>query len=612
MWKRRLMSLRSWRTTLIELLIPLLFLVAFNAPGLSKPPPTLSPSSASLANQTTALGMMSSFIGAPVFPSIGPYSATYIPSNWDNRTTPGFMYYPNTSQRVERIMKTMTTNILSNALHSIPLYGFAAEEDMVRHYEAHPMTIWAGISFYDDGVPKVSHDGKEQWKYSVRINGSYVPSTNLAQQTVFAGHLGGADSQAWVRYHSVGFLLVQWAVDQAIAHEISASSTYVPPAVPKDLASLLCFADSTNPDDLQKCNVTANVGYRRLPFMQDSTLTLLWIFKWLPGWCLNVASVFFFSSQLSPRIRERQHRLPLSLMGMSDVASQCAHFCTSAIFSLPLAILYTLIWHLVNVTYFSNNLLVGTFLFLYLLSMSSFAATLSPLLQQADRSVQTIFLFCFAFGLAYVVTLVTAGEQSGRGNGVWKLVLASVPFGAAHLGGELILDLEERNLGITLETISSGGLSTGSSDPSFVELLSVLSASILFWWMVGFWLSAVLRDPDQGERRSCCFCLETVASCSSNANKSSRAKREMASPLLLLLPEESESQQHHPHHEKLSAEQATQTLVSVRSLTKIYHGTGLGCGGKSKSTNKVAVDNLSFSLQRNQIFCLLGHNVSFL
>ena len=515
-------------------------------------------------------------------------------------------------------MQTIATNVLSNNINPIPLHGFKSEKDMVDYYESHPMTIWAGICFHqigtsDDAYANNVNNVNNKWEYSIRINGSYVPSTNTKLQTMEKGHLGGADGNAWQMYHSTAFLQMQYAVDQAITHAIATNPSYPPypyqpPAVPKDLPSLLCFADAGS--NKKNCNVTANIGFHRLPSMNDPTSNLLWIFKWLPGWCLNVASVFFFSSQLSPRILEKKHRLTLSLMGMSDVASHLAHLITSAIFALPLAILYTIIWYVVNIFYFSNSLIIFLFFFLYLLSIASFASTLTPLLKQADRSVQTIFLFCFAFGLAYVLTLVTTSDQGGEGNGVWKLILALVPFGAAHLGGELVIDLEGRDLGLTLGNLGAGGIwigSGGSNNPSFVELLIVVATSIVGWSLVGYWLSAVLRDPDHGERRALCFCCQ--CSCTNrkrNAAQQGRGKKELLSPLMVStkkygsdVPLVVDSE-----HEQLTAEQIASTIVSVRNLTKIYTSE---CGNGS-SANKTAVNNLSFSLQKNQIFCLLGHN----
>ena len=115
MWKRRLIATRSWRTTLIEMFIPLLFLLVFNVPGLSKSKPKTHASIPSVPNTTTPLGMMSSILEAPVYPSIGPFSDTYIPSKWDNSTTPGLM--------VGLIYSWTTTQLLLKLKHELTFHS---------------------------------------------------------------------------------------------------------------------------------------------------------------------------------------------------------------------------------------------------------------------------------------------------------------------------------------------------------------------------------------------------------------------------------------------------------------------------------------------------------
>ena len=618
------MAKRSWQTTVMEMLIPLLFLFAFNAPGLSNPKPIVPPLAVQQPNGSTALGLMSTVLESPVFPNTGPFSAQYIPSNWSSAqgSAPGLMYYPNTSTQVQSIMNTIKTNILSNAVAPVPLYGFATEKDMVQYYEAHPMTVWAGISFYKDGTnpnSRTTTTTTGDFSYAIRINGSYVPSTDANQQQVHVGHLGGASSVDASKYHAVGFLLLQWAVDQAIIQNIVGAAVptfqYQPPAVPKDLQSYQCFAHAKSPQATSRCNLTANIGFRPLPTINDPTVELLWIFKWLPGWCLNVASVFFFSAQLVPLINERKHRLPLSLMGLRDSAMLLASLLSSACVAVPLSLCYTGIWSLVNILYFSNPLLIAVFFFLYLISMASFAVTIAPLLTNADRSVQTIFLFCFAWGLAYVAALLTTptgGSSSsssnsggGEGNSAFKLLLAVVPFGAAHLGGELVVAFEGQNVGITWATV----LQRDGGNPSFAQLLVVMALSIVVWSVVGAYLDVVLKDPEHGERRHVCFCVEDVCchrrqcrtpnTTSPSQSSQSSQSSQLHSPLLVG-EGDYRSGRSDVHHEPLNELQMNSTVASVRNLKKIYQ---VAC-----QKSKVAVDGLNFTLQRNQIFCLLGHN----
>ena len=199
-----------------------------------------------------------------------------------------------------------------------------------------------------------------------------------------------------------------------------------------------------------------------------------------------------------------------------------------------------------------------------------------------------------------------AGGAGGGGNSGWKLVLASVPFGAAHLGGELVTELEGRNVGVTWTT----AYQRGGGHPSFVDLCTMLVVSILVWSLVGAYLEQVLKDPEYGERRSVCFCAEDLAACCCRRNWGERQSRRKSSNLRSPLLNEDDdddddddaAEENDPHHEAVVMD--ADTLVIVRRLTKTYKGNVCS----PASNTKLAVHGLSFSLQRNQIFCLLGHN----
>ena len=157
--------------------------------------------------------MVDALVGAPVFPPIGPYSSVYVPQPW-NHTPPYVLYTPNVSDAVNSVMSTVG----GTSFVGLTPRGFASEKDLVAFYEADPMGTWAGVVFEAEAP---------NWRYTIRINGSFAPPSDPAQQHVRRGHLGGAAVNDWVRYFQTGFLLLQFNLDQAIAQEAS-KETYQP------------------------------------------------------------------------------------------------------------------------------------------------------------------------------------------------------------------------------------------------------------------------------------------------------------------------------------------------------------------------------------------------
>ncbi len=682
LWKKRVMAVRSWRATLVELIIPLLFLIAFNAPGLSKAPNKVpAADNVTVPNASTALGLISSLVSSPVFPPVGPYDATYVPSAWA-AGVPALAYAPNSSARAARVMSMVKTHILSDRFSPVPLLGFADEAALVRHYEAHPMTVWAGVVFSEGADTSAYTDADADadagtdtdalanaeavnWRYSIRINGSFAAPTDPDAQFVHRGHLGGASKYDWLRYHQTGFLLLQYAIDQAIIAEVTqtggrsslltdhasedADATtnaylYRPPAVPRDPASYACFLKAAADQTVPKCNITANVGFRAQPHVLDATTEPLWIFKWLPGWCLNVAAVFCFSAQLVPLVRERRHRSPLALMGLRDAAMQASFLCYGAIVALPTACLFAFAWRLVHITSdLSSFTLVAFFMFSYLVALSSFASAVAPLFSGGeDRITQLGFLGCFFVGLTYVGALVGTGTSSGRGAGALKLSLSGLPFGAAHLGGELIMGLEGRNIGLTWHSVAVSG---AGGEPSMAELFTVVWCSVGMWSFVARYLDAVMPDPEHGDSRHPCFCITDLRwfCCRNRRVGGGRPQSPLAMRLLDTAAgssgrtegaeegryddyydnpfdhdggggddEDADEEKRREegfggrqNHEPIGVALRARIRVRVRDLTKIYRRGVCGAGGDAP---KVAVSGLNVDLVEGQIFSLLGHN----
>ena len=610
MRKRWLMAWRTKKATLSEIFIPVIFLLIFNAPDISILPSTSSISTSSTSaespqifspNASTALGLMSTFVSSPVFPPLGPFDATYIPATWSE--PPGLAFAPNSSARARRVMNVVKSNIFSNSISPVPLLGFENEDMLVRYYEANPMTIWAGIVF-NETTSQAGDTLTQDWHYSIRINGSFAPNTQPESQFARRGHLGGAKKYDWYRYYQTGFAILQYSLDQAIIADVDPTYSFRASAEVKGMESLECFIAAASEKKYPKCNISANVGFRELPQNVDMTVDLLWIFKWLPGWCLNVASVFFLSAQVIHIVTERQHRSSLELMGLNVSAMHMHNVLHGILMAIPTAVLFGIMWRLVRViTSLSNMSLVSLFLASYLVSLTSFAMALAPFLTKGkDRISQVAFLLCFLLGLAYVGAMLTSGNSSGRGSGTIKLWLSMFPFGAAHLGGEIIVNLEGAMQGLRWSNVALGG---AGGEPSMADLMVCIWCSTLLWGLLACYLDRVVADPESGDSYHPCFCVMNAHTCFRNKLCSSGIRRKS---LLESLLDKKQLNYGSPYkirenHEPIRVSLQNSVSVHVRNLTKIYK-EGVCCGGKSKT----ALKGLDFDLVKGQIFSLLGHN----
>lgn len=364
-----LIKLRSWRTTLSELLLPLVFFVAFNSPGLGQQPRQIGSGSVIEFN-SSALGPPDLFQASPLFPPQGPFSSLYVPQEWApgvSRTKggpgPALIFAPNTSASVNQVMQVLAAS--APALpHLMPLHliGLKDEEEVIRRYDDQPMSVWAAIVFKEDG------EASRNWRYSLRLNGTWAPSSKPEDQLVKLGGLSGGSPDGWVRYQQTGFALLQYCVDQAIL-QVSSNGKYIfrsPASLSPEFTPEVCFDEAHDAASDVRCTVDAAVGFQRQPQIEDDTEDMLWILKWLPGWCLNVSAVFWLSSSMLPLVSEHKLKVPMRVMGMRDISYQLAWLLAAVALAAPMACCFAALWDLVNVTHFSSFWIVALFLYFYL------------------------------------------------------------------------------------------------------------------------------------------------------------------------------------------------------------------------------------------------------
>ena len=182
------------------------------------------------------------------------------------------------------------------------------------------------------------------------------------------------------------------------------------------------------------CNISHNAALLRLPDINDPTLVPLWIFKFLPGWCLNVSCVFWMAAVLTAIVREREERVKetMLVMGLIESAYAASWIASSALMAVPLATLLTLVERGTKMYFISAFWPLLLFNVLYLIALAAFAYGISPLVRQAETANVPCFLLAFASALAYMPLLIATDAAPSA----LKLALSFNPLCGAHLMGE--------------------------------------------------------------------------------------------------------------------------------------------------------------------------------
>ena len=227
------------------------------------------------------------------------------------------------------------------------------------------------------------------------------------------------------------------------------------------------------------------------------------------------------------------------------------------------------------------------------------------------------FLIVFSAAVVYVGLLISSGRQDGRGNDIAKLVFALLlPFGAGHLAGDLLMQQEDINVGVSFALGEQG------SGATFFHLLLVTGASIPLWILIGGYMDWVAAH---GGRRPCPCGRRTpgkraaggTTSSSGGGRRGGMPLSDVASgggggddapfvhPCWDNAADEEAGNAGDADHEPVSENQRHNVVVRVRLLRKEFRTGGrcFGAGGVTK-----AVNDLSLDLVRGEIFSLLGHN----
>ncbi|CAI2381272.1 unnamed protein product [Moneuplotes crassus] len=376
-----------------------------------------------------------------------------------------------------------------------------------------------------------------------------VPSTRSPKTTTVPG------TTDFMRYSRLGFMSLQ----SFIANYILKSET-------KSLESSIdIFMSMGSVDEFRKDDFWKNFG---------PTLALFMLI-------IFIAPVFrlvsFLTEEKASRAREG-----MKIMGLKDAPYWLSwfvyYFSVNFVISLFTGISFSLVL-------FPNSsmFLIFLWVFLYGLSLFSFGVLVSSFLQRPLIAciIVTIFHFLTYF---FVIPLDQPGVQDQT-----KIVFSAIPNIAMTLAAGALGDLETAGLGLTKSTIfnNTGHFKIGVSLISF-------GVNFLVQLLLGLYLDNVL-PKEFGKRQHPCFMFKKSFWFGAEYKDGNGLEA-------YLLQEEHEDfdqnednicEQVPPNVKQL---EATGDCMKVRHLKKVY------------SNGKVAVDDLSLTMYKNQIFALLGHN----
>ncbi|KAF4693894.1 hypothetical protein FOZ60_009637 [Perkinsus olseni] len=164
-----------------------------------------------------------------------------------------------------------------NGIDAAELRGFATEADLRYAYEdARPASFFAAIVF-----DPIDLSSKASVQYKILINGTYAPNSDPDKQVVITDDTSQALILDYGKYIDTGFVALQNMIDSALVRVLTANSSNltIPP-------------------------LNAVQSFPR-PTVQAAEAP--WVFKWLPGWCVNISILFWFTAMVTKMVYDKEY-----------------------------------------------------------------------------------------------------------------------------------------------------------------------------------------------------------------------------------------------------------------------------------------------------------------
>lgn len=303
-----------------------------------------------------------------------------------------------------------------NGIDASELRGFASDDDLKTAYqEARPSSFFAGIIF-DSTDPTL-------FAYEILINGTYAPTSEADKQIVVIDDTNHGMVLDYGKYIDTGFVAIQRMLDEAIVKVFNTNNV---------------------------TNIPSLNAIQAFPRPSVQAAEAPWVFKWLPGWCLNISILFWFTAMVTKMVYEKEYEYYRYFLILK--VSKWAYWSHWAIIFSLVSIVISLglvgVIYLDRVLVFSSWSLVWLHYLLFLWQLVA-AAILASSFTASVRSAGAIGLSAtFIISVVYIAFLVTGNVERLS---ALKTVLSIIPWFASMRGGEITagLDLRGRRVGLT-------------------------------------------------------------------------------------------------------------------------------------------------------------------
>ncbi|KAF4720532.1 hypothetical protein FOZ63_030957, partial [Perkinsus olseni] len=467
------------------------------------------------------------FLDSPVYPGNSqiPYSASWIPFTWESQDQ-RIWWAPNTDGEVSDIIQISAR---VNGIKPAELRGFATESDLRQAYaKAPPASFLAGIVF--DPIARPTNI-----RYKILVNGTYAPNTETEKQIVKPDDTSHALILDYGKYIDTGFVAIQNMIDNAILRRFTTNSTSV------------------------KISPLGAVQSFPRPTVQAAEAE--WVFKWLPGWCVNISILFWFTAIVTKMVYDKEYEyyryfLILKVSKLSYWSHWVALY--SAI-SVIISLAFTGVLYLDRVLVLSSWTLIWVHYLIFLWQLVV-VAIVAAALTRSVQSAGTVGLSCtFIISAVYIALILGGGVQHLS---ALKTALSMIPWFASMRGGELMaeFDLRGQKIGLTWSNAWAN---------EFAYLLIAQACGIILFLLI----SVRLLSSRRLLRRKPIHAGEADGSLTGTGAPPVLEEASLKSP-----------------------------AIRINSLTKRFR--------RNDKSILTAVNHLSFEVDRGEILGLLGHNVA--
>ncbi|KAL2632396.1 hypothetical protein R1flu_017082 [Riccia fluitans] len=485
--------------------------------------------------------------------------------------------------------------------------GFSSEDDMLDFYYTHPKMIFAALVF-DDSSTFSSQDLPEDLHYTIRINGSYLPSTSKSVGNKEDCELSGYACDA-SGYLNSGFLALQSVISQVTRTTALPGSS--------------CGSQKGKTTFVRQQALTAY--HRSFASLEFQLFTALYM-------VLALSPVL--QTTLTHIVQEKQSLVKdcMMLMGLKESVYWLAWLITYALMSAVTSFILVATAKWTTLFEYTSMGMLFLIIYPYTLSLITMAFALSTVFSkvQSATSFSGLLILCCSFVIIPIDLLQWT-------TGICALLSLISPIGLA-LAVDVIVRAEGRGQGITFYNFWS--TAKGTSPLSTGALVCIFIADAIIYGIIAWYLDNTWPHPERGPKRHWRFCFRSnywfpsrgasyMLAPQENSGFVSQFQLDEASfvvgtPSDVAVDVDSRQpvQEDDPNMEPVEPELARKAVIICKDLKKAYRKKKKWWqfwdieGGRGQSSRQQwrpeseVIKGLNINLYEGQLFAFVGHSKS--